>query len=211
MQLIARHTGAELVKLDHAEYGPATLRVDKADAAVFAGVPAESRVWMSHGDSVVKLPPGFEELASTERCKVAAMGNAQTKIYGIQFHPEVVHSEYGRQMLANFLHGVAGLGSDWEMESYVDRAIEEIRAQVGSDKVICALSGGVDSAVAATLVSRAIGEQLTCVFVDHGLLRKGEAQSVIEAFRDILHLNLVVVDARERFLDETRRRRRSRT
>ncbi len=200
MQLIARHNGAELVKLDHAEYGPAMLHVDKRDARIFDGVPADSRVWMSHGDSVVKLPPGFEELASTERCNVAAIGNAERKIYGTQFHPEVVHSEYGRLMLANFLHGVAGLASDWEMESYVDRAIEEIREAVGQDKVICALSGGVDSAVAATLVSRAIGEQLTCVFVDHGLLRKGEAQSVIEAFRDILHLNLVVVDARERFL-----------
>ncbi len=200
MQLVARHTGAELVKLDHAEYGPAMLHLDKTDAAVFKGVSADSRVWMSHGDSVVKLPPGFEQLASTERCKVAAMGNAERKIYGTQFHPEVVHTEFGRQMLANFLHNVAGLGDEWQMESYVDRAIEEIRAQVGTDKVICALSGGVDSAVAATLVSRAIGEQLTCVFVDHGLLRKGEAKSVIEAFRDILHLNLIVVDARDRFL-----------
>ncbi|MDP9025888.1 MAG: glutamine-hydrolyzing GMP synthase [Candidatus Eremiobacteraeota bacterium] len=200
MQLIARHTGAELVKLDHAEYGPATLHVMTESSQVFAGVPPDSRVWMSHGDSVVTLPPGYDNLASTERCTVAAMGDARKKIYGTQFHPEVVHTEAGRQILSNFLHGVAGLGNDWKMESYVDRAIEEIRAKVGSDNVICALSGGVDSAVAATLVARAIGEQLTCVFVDHGLLRKNEAASVVEAFRDVLHLNVIAVDARERFL-----------
>ncbi|HEV7178536.1 MAG TPA: glutamine-hydrolyzing GMP synthase, partial [Candidatus Baltobacteraceae bacterium] len=202
MQLIARHMGAQLVKLDHAEYGPALLRVDDASAAIFTGVPPQWRVWMSHGDSVVKLPAGFQEFASTERCNVAAMGDPARKIYGTQFHPEVVHSEYGRDVLSNFLHGVAGLGRDWKMESYVDSAIAEIRAKVGNDKVICALSGGVDSAVAATLVARAIGEQLTCVFVDHGLLRKGEAESVVEAFRDILHLNLIAVDARERFLSK---------
>ena len=201
MQLMARHTGAELVKLDHAEYGPAMLSVGTNDG-LFAGVPHESRVWMSHGDSVVRLAAGFEELASTARCNVAAMGNPHTKMYGVQFHPEVVHSEHGKTVLANFLHGVAGLGNEWKMDSFMDRAIEEIRAKVGNDKVICALSGGVDSAVAATLVSRAIGEQLTCVFVDHGLLRKGEAESVLAAFRDVLHLNVDAVDARERFLSK---------
>jgi GMP synthase (glutamine-hydrolysing) len=118
----------------------------------------------------------------------------------VQFHPEVVHTESGITMLANFLHGVAGIGNDWKMDNFVDTAIADIRAQVGNDKVICALSGGVDSAVAATLVSRAIGEQLTCIFVDHGLLRKGEAQAVLAAFRDVLHLNVIAVDARERFL-----------
>ena len=202
MQLIARHTGAELVKLDHAEYGPATLHVDASSSPLFDGVATESRVWMSHGDSVVKLPPGFEELASTKRCNVAAMGDPKRRIYGTQFHPEVVHTEFGRQVLANFLHRIAGLAHDWEMESYVDRAIDDIRAQVGTDNVICALSGGVDSAVAATLVARAIGTQLTCVFVDHGLLRKGEAASVVEAFRDVLHLNVIAIDARERFMQK---------
>ncbi len=200
MQLIARHMGAQLVKLDHAEYGPATLHVDATASPIFSDVASDSRVWMSHGDSVVKLPPGFKELAWTHRCNVAVMGDAERKIYGTQFHPEVVHTECGKQILANFFHGIAGLGDDWKMESYSDRAIEEIRARVGSDKVICALSGGVDSAVAATLVARAIGEGLTCVFVDHGLLRKDEAASVVEAFRDVLHLNLIVVDARARFL-----------
>ncbi|MEO9169851.1 MAG: glutamine-hydrolyzing GMP synthase [Candidatus Baltobacteraceae bacterium] len=201
MQLIARHTGAQLVKLDHAEYGPATLHVDSS-SPVFEGVPADSRVWMSHGDSVVKLPEGFTRLASTPRCNVAAMGDAKRKIYGTQFHPEVVHTEYGRKILSNFLRNVAQLGDDWKMDSYVDRAVEEIRAQVGRDNVICALSGGVDSAVAATLVARAIGEQLTCIFVDHGLLRKDEAGSVARAFRDVLHLNLITIDARERFLSK---------
>jgi GMP synthase (glutamine-hydrolysing) len=202
MQLIARECGAQLVKLDHAEYGPASMTVTAPQSPLFAGVPRESRVWMSHGDSVVKLPEGFVVAGSTPRCEVAAMANDERKIYGVQFHPEVVHSEHGKRMLENFLHSVAGISSDWKMESFVDRAIGEIREKVGSDKVICALSGGVDSAVAATLVSRAIGEQLTCVFVDHGLLRKNEAQRVLEAFRDVLHLNVVAIDARERFLNK---------
>ncbi|MEO6836561.1 MAG: glutamine-hydrolyzing GMP synthase [Candidatus Tumulicola sp.] len=202
MQLLARDLGAGLLKLDHAEYGPATLQIVDRDTPLFEDVPDDSRVWMSHGDSVVKLPGGFYGLASTQRCDVAAIGDPTRKIYGVQFHPEVVHTECGRTILRNFLYGVAGLSNDWRMESFVDGAIAAIRAQVGGDKVICALSGGVDSAVAATLVSRAIGEQLTCVFVDHGLLRKNEADQVVADFRDILHLNVTVVDARERFLTE---------
>ncbi len=200
MQLLARDLGAKLVKLDHAEYGPATLTTAEGESTFLADVPLRSRVWMSHGDSVVELPAGFVALGSTPRCNVAAMGDAQRKIYGVQFHPEVVHTESGITMLANFLHGIADLANDWKMDSFVDRAIADIRAQVGNDKVICALSGGVDSAVAATLVARAIGEQLTCIFVDHGLLRKGEAQSVLVAFRDVMHLKVIAIDARERFL-----------
>jgi GMP synthase (glutamine-hydrolysing) len=200
MQLLARRFGAKLVKLDHAEYGPATLTTVEGDSPFLSEVPLRSRVWMSHGDSVIELPAGFVALGSTPRCNVAVMGDAARKIYGVQFHPEVVHTDAGITMLSNFLHGIAGLGNDWKMESFVDRAIADIRAQVGSDKVICALSGGVDSAVAATLVARAIGEQLTCIFVDHGLLRKGEAQSVLAAFRDVMHLRVIAIDARERFL-----------
>ena len=195
MQLLARDVGAELVQLDHAEYGPATLMVADRATPLFDGVPEESRVWMSHGDSVVELPSGYLALASTARCHVAAMGNPKKKIYGVQFHPEVVHSEYGRTVLDNFLHEIAALGSDWAMESFLETSVREIRTRIGSDKAICALSGGVDSAVAATLVARAIGEQLTCVFVDHGLLRKDEAAEVVAAFRDVLHLN---VDRRRR-------------
>ena len=201
MQLVARECGAELVKLDHAEYGPATLQVENT-TPLFKGTPPEFRVWMSHGDSVVRLPEGFQPVATTARCNVAAMADDARRIYGVQFHPEVVHTQQGKAMLANFLHDIAKIASDWEMESFVDRAIAEIREKAGSDKVICALSGGVDSAVAATLVSRAIGQQLTCIFVDHGLLRKNEAQLVVEAFRDVLHLNVIAVDARRRFLDQ---------
>ncbi len=200
MQLVARDVGAELVKLDQAEYGPARLVILDRETPLFDGVPEESRVWMSHGDSVVALPDGYRSLASTARCHVAAMGDAKRKIYGVQFHPEVVHTEHGRTILDNFLREVAGLGRDWKMDSFLDASIDEIRKRAGNDKVICALSGGVDSAVAATLVARAIGQQLTCIFVDHGLLRQNEADEVLAAFRELLHLNVVAVDARERFL-----------
>ena len=201
MQLVARDVGAELVKLDHAEYGPARLVVLDRDTPLFDGVPEESRVWMSHGDSVVSLPDGYRTLASTARCHVAAMGNAKKNIYGVQFHPEVVHTEYGRTRSRE----LSAPGSPaWPATGRWIRSSNErsptFARRSASDKVICALSGGVDSAVAATLVARAIGEQLTCVFVDHGLLRKDEAEQVLAAFRDVLHLNVIAVDARERFL-----------
>ena len=204
MQLLARDLGAELVPLDRAEYGPANLLVSDRDTPLLRGVPDESRVWMSHGDSVVSLPEGYRALASTARCNVAAMGSLEKKIYGVQFHPEVVHTEYGRTVLDNFLGEIAGLQRDWKIESFLERSVEEIRARVGKDRVICALSGGVDSAVAATLVARAIGRQLTCIFVDHGLLRESEAEQVVAAFREVLHLDVVAVDARERFLRKLR-------
>ncbi len=204
MQLLAREIGAELVKLDQAEYGPATLLISNRDTPLFDGVPEESRVWMSHGDSVVTLPHGYRALASTARCHVAAMGNPKKKIYGVQFHPEVAHTQHGRVVLDNFLGEIAALNRDWKMESFLESAVEEIRERVGGDKVICGLSGGVDSAVAATLVARAIGQQLTCIFVDHGLLRQDEAEQVLAAFREVLHLNVVAVDARERFLEKLR-------
>jgi GMP synthase (glutamine-hydrolysing) len=200
MQLVARNLGGELVRLDRAEYGPATLRVMAAASPLFTDVPVESRVWMSHGDSVTRLPDGFSALAATSRCAVAAMGDAGRRIYGVQFHPEVVHTEHGRTILENFLQRIARVPADWEMGSFVERAVEEIRARVGGERAICALSGGVDSAVAATLVSRALGEQLTSVFVDHGLLRKGEAEQVVATLRDVAHLNVLAVDARDRFL-----------
>ncbi len=201
MQRIARDLGGELIKLDHAEYGPATLSVEAPASPLFANVPTQSRVWMSHGDSVVRLPNGFSALASTARCAVAAMGDVQHRIYGVQFHPEVVHTEHGRTIFANFLQRIAQVPADWEMGSFVERSIAEIRARAGDGKAICALSGGVDSTVAATLVARALGERLTCVFVDHGLLRKGEAEQVVEMLREIAHLNVRAVDARKRFLE----------
>ncbi len=204
MQLLARDLGAELVRLDRAEYGPANLIVSDRGTPLLRGVPDESRVWMSHGDSVVSLPEGYRSLASTARCNVAAMGSLEKKIYGVQFHPEVVHTKYGRTVLDNFLGEIAGLQRDWKIGSFLERSVEEIRARVGKDRVICALSGGVDSAVAATLVARAIGRQLSCIFVDHGLLREGEAEQVVAAFREVLHLDVVAVDARERFLRKLR-------
>jgi GMP synthase (glutamine-hydrolysing) len=200
MQLLAKRLGGALVPLDHREFGPATLELDVADSPLVLGVARESRVWMSHGDSVTAVPEGFRVLAHTRRCAIAAMGDDARRIYGVQFHPEVVHTAAGTAILQNFLHAIAGIAPAWKMDSFVDRAIEDVRAHVGDANVICALSGGVDSAVAATLVSRAIGKQLTCIFVDTGLMRKDEAAGVLAAFRDILHLNVIAIDAKDRFL-----------
>ncbi len=200
MQLLARELDGRLIPLEHREFGPAQLTVDRAESALFLGVPPQSRVWMSHGDSVVEPPPGFRALAHTARCAIAAIGDEQRRIFGVQFHPEVVHTDFGSAVIENFLHRIAGLPGDWDMGSFVERSIEDIRRQVGAANVICALSGGVDSAVAATLVARAIGKQLTCIFVDTGLMRKDEAHNVLAAFRDVLHLNVIAVDAGERFL-----------
>jgi GMP synthase (glutamine-hydrolysing) len=201
LQLIARDLGGALARSSQREFGPAALEI-VADSALSLEVPARTRAWMSHGDTVSAPPAGFSVLARTPTCGVAAMGDAARRIYGVQFHPEVGHTEAGTRILTNFLHGIAGISPTWQMDSFVDRAIAEVRATVGaSGRVLCALSGGVDSAVAATLVSRAVGEHLTCVFVDTGLLRKNEAEQVVAAFRDVLHLNVVKVDARARFLE----------
>jgi GMP synthase (glutamine-hydrolysing) len=200
MQLLAKHLGGTLVPLAHAEFGPAQLTL-AATSALFLGVPHESRVWMSHGDSVTEPPAGFLALAHTPRCAIAAIGDDARKIYGVQFHPEVVHTEAGSAILENFLHQIAAIAPDWQMTSFVDDAIANIRARVGDANVLCALSGGVDSAVAATLVARAIGKQLTCIFVDTGLMRADESAGVIAAFRDVLHLNVIAIDAADRFLE----------
>ncbi|GAC1494345.1 MAG: glutamine-hydrolyzing GMP synthase [Vulcanimicrobiaceae bacterium] len=200
MQLMARDLGGTLVRSQHREFGAATLEV-VAESALFAGVSRSSRAWMSHGDTVLAPPPGFQTLARTAGCAHAAIGNVARKLYGVQFHPEVVHTDAGAAVIANFLHDVAGIAATWKMDSFVDTTVAAIRAQVGSGRVICALSGGVDSAVAATLVARAVASQLTCIFVDTGLLRAGEGDAVVAAFRDVLHLDVVRVDARERFSD----------
>jgi GMP synthase (glutamine-hydrolysing) len=200
MQLIAKKLGGALVPLEHAEFGPAMLTVDAPACPIFLGVPAQSRVWMSHGDTVTAPPPGFSVYAHTERSAIAAIGDDARRIYCVTFHPEVVHTEAGTAILQNFLHQVAAIEPSWEMASFVDDAIERIGHEVGTANVICALSGGVDSAVAATLVSRAIGKQLTCIYVDTGLMRKDESAGVLAAFRDVLHLNVIAIDAEERFL-----------
>ncbi len=200
MQILVKRLGGELLRLGHSEFGPAQLMLDRLDSPLFLGVPPESRVWMSHGDSVTAVPPGFTALAHTSRSAVAAMSDDTRRVYATLFHPEVVHTEAGTAILQNFLHTIAGIAPAWRIDSWVEDAIEKIRAQVGDANVLCALSGGVDSAVAATLVARAIGKQLTCIYVDTGLMRKNESAGVVAAFRDILHLNVVHVDASERFL-----------
>ncbi len=199
MQLMARELGGAIVRSQHREFGAAALEIVHA-SPLMSGVAATSRAWMSHGDTVLAPPAGFEILARTSTCAVAAMGDVGRKLYGVQFHPEVVHTEAGKAVIANFLHAVAGIAPAWKMDSFVETTVAQIRAHVGAGRVICALSGGVDSAVAATLVSRAIGSQLTCVFVDTGLLRAAEGDAVVAAFRDVLHLEVIRVDARQRFL-----------
>ena len=168
---------------------------------LFDGVKAKSTCWMSHTIYIEKLPVGFDVTATTETCPVAAMENAEKKLYGVQFHPEVMHTEEGFKMLKNFLYGVCGAAGDWTMSGYIERTVKQLREKIGDKKIVCALSGGVDSAVAAALVHRAC-PQLQCIFVDHGLLRKGEAEEVVRVFRDEQGMNLTAVDASERFLSK---------
>jgi len=200
MQELARAAGGTVVPGEIREYGRAELIVDAVHSPLFDGVPAHSQAWMSHGDTVTELPKGFMTLAHTETNAQAAVGDVDRKWYGVQFHPEVRHTEAGQMVLRNFLRKISGLSEQWAMSSFVERSVDQIRAQIGAGHAVCGLSGGVDSAVAATLVARAIGDQLTCIFVDHGLLREGEADQVVEAFRDVVHLNVVRVDATKRFL-----------
>jgi GMP synthase (glutamine-hydrolysing) len=167
---------------------------------LLAGTPAEQSCWMSHRDTVFEAPPGFTPLASSSESPVAAIENLERAIYGIQFHPEVVHTPYGQQILTTFLADICGCERTWSAASIIEEQIAAIRAQVGAGKVVCGLSGGVDSSVAALLVHRAVGDQLTCVFVDHGLMRKNEGEQVISAFRDHFKVPLVAVDAEDRFL-----------
>ncbi|MBU2533669.1 MAG: glutamine-hydrolyzing GMP synthase, partial [Alphaproteobacteria bacterium] len=188
----------------HREFGRAQLEVIKP-SALFDGVwkPGDKpQVWMSHGDRVTKLPDGFEVVAVSSGAPFAAIADEDRKLYAVQFHPEVVHTPDGARLLGNFVHRIAGLAGDWSMAHFRSTEIERIRAQVGSGKVICGLSGGVDSAVAAVLIHEAVGEQLTCIFVDHGLMRLGEADEVVTLFREHYNIPLVHVHASETFLGE---------
>ncbi|CAM3178735.1 glutamine-hydrolyzing GMP synthase [Sporolactobacillus spathodeae] len=201
MQLMSVHFGADVARASHREYGKADISADTT-STLFAGLPAEQNVWMSHGDLVKTPPAGFKVEARSESCPVAAMSDAAKKLYGVQFHPEVRHTKYGIELLSNFIFKICGAEKSWSMEHFIDEQVEKIRAQVGNGQVLCALSGGVDSSVAAALVHKAIGDQLTCVFVNHGLLRKGEAEGVVETFKNRFHMNFVYVDASKRFLDK---------
>ncbi len=199
MQLMTIQLGGTVERPEVREYGKTQVKIDKAEG-IWQGLGGQRQCWMSHGDSVEKLPNGFVVAAHTEHTKVAAIMNEQRSFYGVQFHPEVKHTPDGQTMLKKFLFEVCGCQGEWTMDSFIEAQISQIRTLVGDRKVLCALSGGVDSSVAAVLLHRAIGDQLTCVFVDHGFMRKNEAEQVKKTFTEQFHLNLVFVDARERFM-----------
>ena len=200
-QAMAQALGGEVARTGTSEYGGTPLNVVDRESALFADLPAELSVWMSHGDSVTVAPAGFSVSAMSEGAPVAAFEDVGQRMAGVQFHPEVMHSQHGQQVLEHFLFDIAGCRPTWTMSNVIDEQVEAIRAQVGDKLAICGLSGGVDSAVAAALVQRAIGDQLTCVFVDHGLLRAGEPEQVEKDFVAATGVRLKVVDAERRFLD----------
>ena len=198
-QLVAYTLGGKVEHAATSEYGKREFAFVER-SPISEGIPEKSVCWMSHTDHVTQVPEGFSVLASTATCPVTIFGNAKKRVYGVQFHPEVVHSEYGNQILHNFLYLVCGAKGDWTMSNFVAEQVSALRERIGEKKVLCAMSGGVDSAVAATLIHKAVGDRLTCVFVDHGLLRKGEAEEVMDVFRGRLGMNLIKADAGERFL-----------
>ncbi|MDA3937563.1 MAG: glutamine-hydrolyzing GMP synthase [Actinomycetota bacterium] len=201
MQLMALELGGTIPKTDIGEYGFAELQILEPDSALFDGVPTTSQCWMSHRDSVGTAPEGFTITARTEITGAAAMEDAGRKLYATQFHPEVVHTEHGQRMIKTFLHDIVGILPLWTMVNIIDEAVDRIREMVGGDHVICGLSGGVDSSVVAALLHRAIGDQLTCVYVDHGMMRLNESDEVIRVFRDQFQVDLVHVQAQDRYLD----------
>ena len=203
MQLTAKLLGGTLHRSREREYGQATLRVNAKckmqNAYIFAGVPPESQVWMSHGDSVLKPPRGFVPLAATTQCRIAAMADPARRIYGLQFHPEVVHTAHGMRIIRNFLFAVCGCRPSWTMGSIIGRSVKNVREQVGGGRVVLGLSGGVDSSVTAMLLHKALGGRVTCIFVDNGLLRLGERAEVERVFRRQFRVPLVTVDASRQF------------
>ncbi|HIQ24487.1 MAG TPA: glutamine-hydrolyzing GMP synthase [Persephonella sp.] len=200
LQLITDHFGGKVVKAERHEYGRAELEILNHED-LFNNIPNNIHVWMSHGDRVLELPEGFEPIARTYNAPFAAITNKEKKIWGVQFHPEVSHTYLGKEILKNFAIKICGIVPDWTMGNFIHEKIEEIKQQVGNKKAICALSGGVDSSVAAVLVHKAIGDNLTCIFVDNGLLRKGEREQVEKTFRDNFHIPLIVINAKDRFLN----------
>ena len=200
MQLMAHDLGGKVEAADDSEYGRADIEVTKDDAVMFAGLPKKEYVWMSHGDRVAAVPAGFDVVATSKNCPISAMANNAEKLYGLQFHTEVRNTEYGLDILKKFAFDVCGAKANWSMDDFIDMQVDEIRQTVGDKKVILGLSGGVDSSVTAVLIHKAIGDQLTCIFVDHGLLRKNEADSVMKALSADLGVNIIKVDAADRFL-----------
>ncbi len=199
MQLLAHQLGGKVAPGTRKEYGPATIHASES-TPLLEGLPADLDVWMSHGDRIEEPPPGFHAVAASGNSPYAVMYDASRQYYGIQFHPEVVHTPRGQDILKNFVAGVCGSEGTWTAGNFIDETVEAIRAQVGADRVICGLSGGVDSAVAAALVHRAIGDRLTCIYVDNGLMRFGESEQVVETFQRNMHINLVAVEAEDEFL-----------
>jgi len=200
MQLMAHLWGGQVEKATKREYGKASLEIlDNGD--LFQGLPQKIQVWMSHGDKVLTLPSGFKVLARTENSPYAAMANRERSLYGLQFHPEVVHTPRGKTILSNFLFNICKCKRTWTMESFLDKSMEDIRRRVCKERILCALSGGVDSSVVALLVHKAVGDQLTCIFVDNGFLRHGEAARVQETFARHFHMNVRFVEASARFLN----------
>ncbi|MCV9884608.1 glutamine-hydrolyzing GMP synthase [Metabacillus halosaccharovorans] len=201
MQLMTHKLGGKVVPADHREYGKATIDVH-GKPALFTELPEQQVVWMSHGDLVQEIPEGFHVDATSTSCPFAAMSNEDRKFYGVQFHPEVRHSEFGNELLKNFVFTICGSAGNWSMENFIEMETDKLKQKVGNKKVLCALSGGVDSSVVAVLIHKAIGDQLTCIFVDHGLLRKNEAESVMKTFSEGFNMNVIKVDAKDRFLDK---------
>lgn len=200
MQLACQVLGGDVKPATSREYGRAHVRVLEADS-LFVGVPQETIVWMSHGDQVQSVSGDFLPLASTDTCPMAAVRHRSRPVFGLQFHPEVSHTPFGGQILRNFLVGVCGCQGLWQMQSFIDQTVTQLRQRIGSHRVICGLSGGVDSSVAAAMLVKAVGAQVACIFVDNGLLRQGENEAVRRTFRDNFHADLHVVDARARFLE----------
>ncbi|WP_209125655.1 glutamine-hydrolyzing GMP synthase [Alkalihalobacillus sp. BA299] len=201
MQLMTQHFGGKVEAAEHREYGKAIIKIENP-SKLYDGLPLEQSVWMSHGDKIIAPPQGFVVDAQNPSCPVAAMSDVSRKYYGVQFHPEVRHSQYGNQLLENFVYKVCECEGNWSMENFIELEMQKIRNLVGDKKVLCALSGGVDSSVVAVLIHKAIGDQLTCMFIDHGLLRKGEAESVMETFGEGFNMNVIKIDAQERFLSK---------
>ena len=204
LQLFAYHLGGKVAPGARREFGKGTLTIKKSDCRLFRALPKRLDIWNSHGDKITKLPPGFRIVATSENSNYAALEEPKRKLYGLQFHPEVAHTPRGREIIENFVHEICGCAKDWTMGSFIESACAEIRERVGKERVILGLSGGVDSSVAAVLLHRAIGDQLTCIFVNNGLLRAGEADAVQHLFRDNFHIRLKTVDASAQFLKRLR-------